>query len=78
MDCKVRVKKRKRLGKGAKCEEKVKGKERIGKEKFCEVCVKRQRAASSGKLRQAARQKAVKASEYEKLATGSQRQKSDR
>lgn len=47
MDCKKRVKGRKRFGKGAKNEEEVKGEGRFGKEEFCEIYVKRRQ--NSGK-----------------------------
>lgn len=94
MDCKEKVKQKKSAGKEENVkrqrsfgkedfyENEVKRQENSGKTKLCKDSVKRQqeadKVASGGKLRQAARQEAVKASEYEKLATGSQRQKSSR
>ncbi len=75
------VKRQRGFGKEDFYENEVKRQEKSGKAKFCKDGVKRQqeagKAAAGGrmeKLRQAARQEAVKASECEKLATGSIRQ----
>ena len=84
-NCKIYVKRQENSGKEDFYENGVKRRRNSGKAKFCEDGVKRQqeagKVAASGrmeKLRQAARQEAVKASKCEKLATGSQRQKSGR
>lgn len=50
MDCKVRVKKREKFGKGADCKEKVKRKKNAGKEAFCKVLVKRRRNSGKAKF----------------------------
>ena len=84
-NCKICVKRQRSFGKEDFYEDGVKRRRNSGKEDFCEDGVKPARkagkAAAGGrmeKLRQAARQEAVKASKCEKLATGSQRQKSGR
>ena len=84
-NCKIYVKRQRSFGKEDFYENEVKRREKSGKTKFCKDGVKPTRkagkAAAGGrmeKLRQAARQEAVKASKCEKLATGSQRQKSGR
>ena len=81
-NCKIYVKRQRSFGKEDFYENEVKRQENSGKAELCEDGVKRQqeagKVASGGKLRQAARQEAVKASKCEKLATGSQRQKSGR
>lgn len=84
-NCKICVKRQRSFGKEDFYENEVKRREKSGKEDFCEDGVKPARkagkAAAGGrmkKLRQAARQEAVKASKCEKLVTGSQRQKSGR
>lgn len=84
-NCKIYVKRQRSFGKEDFYENEVKRQQNSGKAKFCKDGVKRQqeagKAAAGGrmeKLRQAARQEAVKASKCEKLATGSQRQKSGR
>ena len=83
--CKIYVKRQENSGKEDFYENGVKRQRNSGKAKFCKDGVKRQqeagKVAADGrmeKLRQAARQEAVKASKCEKLATGSQRQKSGR
>lgn len=84
-NCKIYVKRQRSFGKEDFYENEVKRQQNSGKAELCEDGVKRQqeagKAAAGGrmeKLRQVARQEAVKASECEKLATGSQRQKSGR
>ena len=84
-DCKEKVKEEGSAGKEDFYENEVKLRENSGKAKLGKDGVKPTRkagkAAAGGrmeKLRQAARQEAVKASKCEKLATGSQRQKSGR
>ena len=83
--CEIYVKRQRSFGKEDFYENEVKRQENSGKAELCEDGVKRQqeagKVAADGrmeKLRQAARQEAVKASKCEKLATGSQRQKSGR
>lgn len=77
-NCKIYVKRQRSFGKEDFYENKVKRQQNSGKAKFCKDGIKPARkagkAAAGGrmeKLRQAARQEAVKASECEKLATGS-------
>ena len=84
-NCKIYVKRQRSFGKEDFYENEVKRQQNSGKAELCEDGVKPTRkagkAAAGGrmeKLRQAARQEAVKASKCEKLATGSQRQKSGR
>ena len=77
-NCKICVKRPRSFGKENYYENEVKRRRNSGKAELCEDSVKRQqevgKAAAGGKLRQAARQEAVKASECEKLATGGIRQ----
>ena len=80
-NCKICIKRPRSFGKENYYENGVKRQEKSGKAELCEDGVKRQqeagKTAAGGrmeKLRQAARQEAVKASECEKLATGSIRQ----
>ena len=84
-NCKIYVKRQRSFGKEDFYENEVKRREKSDKAKLGKDGVKpAQKAgkvAADGrmeKLRQAARQEAVKASKCEKLATGSQRQKSGR
>ena len=84
-NCKICVKQQRSFGKEDFYENGVKRQQNSGKAELCEDGIKRQqeagKVAADGrmeKLRQAARQEAVRASKCEKLATGSQRQKSGR
>ena len=71
------VKRRRNSGKAELCEDGVKRREKPGKTELCGDSVKQQQAAADGIRREttaSARGEAVKASECEKLATGSIRQ----
>lgn len=77
-NCKIYVKQQRSFGKEDFYENGVKRREKSGKTELCEDGVKRQQVASGGKLRQVARQEAVKASECEKLATEIRQEALDR